>query len=64
MFARNDYVNSLKKIASELSDRAEEIVGENVDNISDFDIYIHFLQDGVPSYNIDKSYIVIPDGWK
>lgn len=64
IFDRNDYIFSLKTIAEELSDRAGEIVGENVDNISDFDIYIHLSPDSAPSYNIDKTYIVIPDEWK
>lgn len=59
MFARNDYIDSLKKIASELYERAPDLVGEKINNLTDLDIYIHINPREVPNYSVDKSFVLI-----
>lgn len=56
--SRNDFIKSLKNIASELYERAPDLVGEKIDNLTDLDIHIHINHIEVPNYSVDKSFVL------
>lgn len=45
---RNELVQQIKDAGQELIDRAEDMVSENTDMITDFNIHISFAQENYP----------------
>lgn len=57
---REHLISDLKTTANELIARAEEIVGENVINLSDMSIHIYLNTQEATTYDVDKSFVTIP----
>ena len=58
MSIRDDYIEALKAMTSEIAERADEIVG-TIDGMKGLQITIYLNPCDVPSYNIDKDYILL-----
>lgn len=52
---RGFLVEQIKAVGQELIDRAEQMVGPDLDLISDFNIYISFDQGGIPTIDFTTS---------
>lgn len=59
MRIREDYIEALKAMTSEIAERADEIVG-TIDGMKGMQITIYLNNGEIPSYNIDKDYIPLP----
>lgn len=57
---REQLITKLKTAASELLSRAEEIVGDHIINLSDLTIHIYLDPNDVVTYDVDKSFVVLP----
>lgn len=52
---RDELVEQIKAVGQELIDRAEQMVGPDVDLISNFDILISFDQGTIPTLNFSTT---------
>ena len=53
---RQKLIDMVKAAGQDVIDRAEDLVG-NGDLICDFDIWLRFPQDGVPTIGLTRSYL-------
>ena len=55
---RQKLVKLVKVAGQEVIDRAEDLVGEDINFLTDFDIWLRFLDDGFPTVEVTRSHLV------
>lgn len=53
---RDRFVNLVKAAGQEVIDRAEDLVGEDFNFLTDFDIWLRFPENGIPEIEVTRSH--------